>query len=60
MAKQRLNDDNIRVLKKALRTKLGVSVKPAKKAAKKPEVEDDDHEPAPRKTKTERLGYAEI
>lgn len=60
MAKTRLDDKAIKALKMALRTKLGVS-KP--KAAKKPvkkEAEVEDDEPAPRKQKADRLGYADL
>jgi hypothetical protein len=57
MTKNRLNDDSIRVLRKAIRTKLGIS---APKAAKsKPKRETEDDEPAPRK-KAERLNYTDI
>lgn len=59
MTKNRLNDDSIRVLRKAIRTKLWIS---APKAAKKPakrEVEEEP-EPAPRKVKAERLNYTDI
>lgn len=59
MSKQKIPDNQIRVLRKALRTKLGISAaKPAKKAMKREKVEDD--EPAPRKQKAERLGYADL
>lgn len=59
MSKQKIPDASIRVLRKALRTKLGISAaKPAKKAMKREKVEDD--EPAPRKQKAERLGYADL
>ena len=59
MTKNRLNDDSIRVLRKAIRTKLGIS---APKAAKKPAKRetDEDDEPAPRKQKAERLNYTDI
>ena len=59
MSKQKIPDASIRVLRKALRTKLGISAaKPANKAMKREKVEDD--EPAPRKQKAERLGYADL
>jgi hypothetical protein len=59
MSKPKITDDSIRVLRKALRTKLGISAaKPAKKAVKREKVEDD--EPAPRAKKAERLGYADL
>jgi hypothetical protein len=59
MSKQKINDDSIRVLRKALRTKLGISgSKPAKKAAKREKAEED--EPAPRAKKAERLGFADL
>lgn len=55
--KQPLNDDSIRVLRAALRTKLGVGkgkAPPKKKPAK------EEEEEAPRKQKAERLGYADM
>ena len=58
MTKNRLNDDSIRVLRKAIRTKLGISAPKAAKKQPKREVEDD--EPAPRKQKAERLNYTDI
>ena len=59
MSKQKIPDASIRVLRKALRTKLGISAaKPEKKQSKREKVEDD--EPAPRKQKAERLGYADL
>lgn len=59
MSKTKITDQSIRVLRKALRTKLGISAaKPAKKPAKK--VEDEDDTPAPRKQKADRLGYADL
>lgn len=58
MSKQKIPDASIRVLRKALRTKLGISAaKPEKKQAKREKVED---ETAPRKQKAERLGYADL
>lgn len=58
MSKQKIPDASIRVLRKALRTKLGISAaKPEKKAMKREKVED---EPAPRKQKAERLGFADL
>ena len=55
MKKQAIPDDAVRVLRRALKTKLGLSgAAPAKK--KKAEVEDDDARPAAKKT--ERFGYA--
>lgn len=58
MSKQKIPDASIRVLRKALRTKLGISAaKPEKKQAKREKVED---EPAPRKQKADRLGYADL
>lgn len=56
--KQKVPDAAIRVLRRAIRTKLGVTTKAAKKPAKREKVEDD--EPAPRKQKADRLGYADI
>ena len=59
MSKTKISDANIRVLRKALRTKLGISAgKAEKKPAKREKVEDD--EPAPRKQKAERLGFADL
>jgi len=61
MSKQKITDESIRVLRKALRTKLGISAaKPAKKQAKREKAEDEDDTPAPRKAKAERLGYADL
>jgi hypothetical protein len=54
-----IGDDSIRVLKTALRTKLGISkVKPKKKPRQREDEEIDDD--PPRRQKTERLGYAEM
>lgn len=59
MSKTKISDANIRVLRKALRTKLGISAtKAEKKPAKREKAEDD--EPAPRKQKADRLGYADL
>lgn len=59
MSKQKIPDSSISVLRKALRTKLGISAsKGAKKPVKREKVEQD--EPAPRKQKADRLGYADI
>ena len=58
MSKTKIPDASIKVLRKALRTKLGISAKVEKKPAKREKVEDD--EPAPRKQKADRLGYADI
>lgn len=59
MSKQKIPDASIRVLRKALRTKLGISVgKAEKKPARREKVEDD--ELAPRKQRVERLGYADL
>ena len=60
MSKKPLSDDSVRVLKAALRTKLGISVKAKakKKREKEPEEEIED-EPAPRKQRAERFGFAE-
>ena len=42
MSKQKIPDNQIRVLRKALRTKLGISAaKPEKKQAKREKVEDE-------------------
>lgn len=57
MAKQPLNNDSIRVLKRAIRTKLGVS---AKTPAKKPAKREEEDEPAPRKQRSERFNYTDI
>jgi hypothetical protein len=61
MSKPKISDQSIKVLRKALRTKLGISAaKPAKKPARREKVEDEDDTPAPRKQKAERLGYADL
>lgn len=60
MAKTRLDDKAIKALRLALRTKLGVSKPKAKKAPKVEREEVEDDEPAPRKQKVERLGYADL
>lgn len=59
MSKSKISDESIRVLRKALRTKLGVSSAKAKKSMKREKVEEDDDTPAPRKQKVERLGFAD-
>lgn len=59
MTKSKISDESIRVLRKALRTKLGVSVSKAKKPARREKVEAEDDTPAPRKQKVERLGFAD-
>lgn len=56
--KQPLNDDSIRVLRAALRTKLGIGKTKSMPAKKKPAREEEEE--APRKQKAERLGYADM
>ena len=59
MSKAKLTDRDVKVLRTALRTKLGISA-PKKAAKPKAKVEEDvDDEPAPRKQRAERFGYAD-
>lgn len=59
MSKSKISDESIRVLRRALRTKLGVSSAKTKKPMKREKVEEEDDTPAPRKQKVERLGFAD-
>lgn len=60
MAKKPLPDESIRLLKTALRTKLGISAgKPKKAKPKRKDDDDEDDQPAPKKQKVERYGYAD-
>ncbi len=53
--KQEIPDDAVRVLRRALKTKLGLSGAAPAKKKKAAEVEEDDR---PAAKKTERFGYA--
>jgi hypothetical protein len=59
MTKAKISDESIRLLRKAIRTKLGVSTAKSKKPARREKVEAEDDTPAPRKQKVERLGFAD-